>query len=148
MNTDALLPTMETILYENHHVLGVRSTFLISCHLCVWQNITGKSFVHPLGSVSFLLKKIPICRSYLTAEDTRLQADCCQFPFFRFTSWARVLVFPKQPNGDIRIPIYQQDGAVRSISNLGEVFNQFLFGFVLKCMVNRNIAKTVMMVVV
>lgn len=57
MNTDALLPTTEPILYENHHTLGARSSFLISRHLCIWQCITGNSLVHPLGSVSFLFKK-------------------------------------------------------------------------------------------
>lgn len=56
MNTDALLPTIEPTLYENHHAFGARSSFLISCHLCIWQNITGNSFVHPLGSVPFLFK--------------------------------------------------------------------------------------------
>jgi len=42
MNIDALLPTTEPILCESHHALGARSTFLLSCHLCIWQNITGK----------------------------------------------------------------------------------------------------------
>lgn len=57
MTTDVLLLTTEPILYENHHTLDARNSFLISCHLCIWQNITGNSFVHSLGSVSFPLRK-------------------------------------------------------------------------------------------
>lgn len=96
---------------------------------------------------SYLNKKIPIFKSYLTVKDTRFQSDYCgENFFFHFISWARVLIFPKWQNADTNIPIYQQDGAVHNISNFRKDFNKFFF--VIKCIVNTNRTMTIMLVMV
>lgn len=82
MNTDALLPITEPMLYENYHALSARNTFLISCNLCFWQSITEEThlYIHLGGHPSYLKKKKQTTNKPThspTVEGTRFQAVYC-----------------------------------------------------------------------